>query len=299
MLGNVAPFVCYDRSMSNRILQVQVREHSLDPAQAELWITVSAEHVTPTTELRGRLAGPRCLYAATIEVGYPLSPFPRRPEGLEGLAARVVIPEPSLWEPQCPFVYQGTVELWQDGARCDQAPIRRGLRRLALGRGGLRVNGRPLVLRGRSVDECDEKQIAALRRAGCNLLLAPTMKRLGELLPLADVYGFLVLEVLTEMEQPALDLANAMGDHPSFLGWLLKGQWDADAIARLRVAGGALVGVELGELPTDAPPQGVDFIAGRADVAAQLSTSAETSPLPPLLLLGDCPNSPAAFGRVE
>jgi hypothetical protein len=125
MLGIVVPFVCYDRSMSNQILQVQVREHLLDFAQAELWITVSAKHVTPTTELRGRLAGPRCLYAATIEVGYPLRPVPRRPEGLAGLAARVVIPEPSLWEPQCPFVYQGAVELWQDGARCDQVQLRR------------------------------------------------------------------------------------------------------------------------------------------------------------------------------
>jgi DNA-binding CsgD family transcriptional regulator len=151
--------------MSNRILQVQVREHSLDPAQAELWITASAEHVTPATELRGSLAGPRCLYAATVEIGYPLRPFMRRREGMEGLSARVVIPEPSLWEPQCPFVYQGTVELWQDGARCDQVPIRRGLRRVTLGRGGLRVNGRPLALRGRSVDKCDENQIAALHRA--------------------------------------------------------------------------------------------------------------------------------------
>jgi hypothetical protein len=281
--------------MSNRILQVQVREHSLDPAQAELWIAVSAEHMTPTTELRGRLAGPRCLYAATIEVGYPLRPFPRRPEGLVGLAARVVIPEPSLWEPQCPFVYQGKVELWQDGARCDQVPIRRGLRRVALGRGGLRVNGRPLALRGRSVDECDEKQIAALRRAGCNLLLAPAVKCLSELLPLADVYGFLVLGGLTETEQAALDRADALADHPSFLGWLLKGRWDAEAITRLR-GGGALVGVELGEVPADALSEGPDFVACRPDVAAALGGRGEPRPL---LLLGDGPDSPAAFGRME
>ena len=163
--------------MSNRILQVQVREHSSDPAQAELWISVSAEHVTPTTELRGRLAGPRCLYAATVEVSYPLRPFSRRPEGLEGLAARIVIPEPSLWEPECPFVYQGTVELWQDGARCDQMRIQRGLRHVAYGHGGWRVNGRPLVLNGRSVGECEESQFAAWRRAGCNLLLAATVER--------------------------------------------------------------------------------------------------------------------------
>jgi hypothetical protein len=285
--------------MSNRILQVQVREHSLDPAQAELWITVTAEHVTPAMELRGRLAGPRCLYAATVEIGYPLRPFLRRPEGLEGLAARVVIPEPSLWEPQCPFVYQGTVELWQDGVRCDQVQIRRGLRRVTLGRGGLRVNGRPLALRGRSVDGCDEKQIAALRRAGCDLVLARSIECLSELLPLADVHGFLVLGALKETEQAALDRADALADHPSFLGWLLKApwaRWDADAITRLRGGGGALVGVELGKLPAGALPEGMDFIACRAGVAAELGGRGETRPL---LLLGDGPDSPAAFGRVE
>ncbi len=204
--------------MSNRILSVQVQEHSLDPAQAELWISVAAEHVTPTTELRGRLMGPRCLYAATVEVGYPLRPFTRRPDGLEGLAARIVVPEPSLWEPQCPFVYQGTVELWQDGERCDQVQIQRGLRRVTYGRGGMRVNGRPVVLQGRSVDDCDENEIIALRRGGCNLLLAATVERVAELLPLADVYGFFVLGMSEEPSQAAFDTA----DHPSFLGWVQK-----------------------------------------------------------------------------
>jgi hypothetical protein len=285
--------------MSNRILQIQVREHSLDPAQADLWITASAENVTPATELRGRLEGPRCLYAATVEIGYPLRPFTRRPDGMEGLAARVVIPEPSLWEPQCPFVYQGTVELWQDGVRCDQVQIRRGLRRVTLGRNGLRVNGRPTALRGRSMDECDEKQIAALRQAGCNFLLAGSVKCLSELLPLSDGYGFLVLGALKETEQAALNRAGALADHPSFLGWLLNAPWDADAIARLRGRGAALIGVELGKLPAGALPDGVDFIACSAAVAAEIVRGEETSPLPPLLLLGDGPDSPAAFGRVE
>ena len=199
--------VCYDKSMSNRILRVQVRSHLLDPAQAELWITASAEHLTPTTELRGRLAGPRCLYAATVEVGYPLRPFSRRPEGLEGLAAHVVIPEPSLWEPQCPFVYQGMVELWQDGERRDQVPIRRGLRRGGDRTGGLRVNGRLLALRGRVVAECDERQFAALHRSGGNLLLAETTECLTELLPLADVYGFFVLGMLTDLTSRRLGTA--------------------------------------------------------------------------------------------
>ena len=139
--------------MSNQILHVRLSDHSLDPAQAELWISVTAEHVAPTTELRGRLMGPRCAYAATVEVAYPLRPLVASRTRLSG---RVVIPEPSLWEPSCPFLYGGAVELWQDGRRCDQTPIRRGLRRVLLGPAGLRVNGEPLVLRGRTVTECDE-----------------------------------------------------------------------------------------------------------------------------------------------
>jgi hypothetical protein len=297
--GGVSRRVCYDKSMSNRILRVQVREHLLDPAQAELWITASAEHVTPDTELRGRLAGPSCLYASTVEVGYPLRPFPRRPEGLEGLAARVVIPEPSLWEPQCPFVYQGTVELWQDGERRDQLQIQRGLRHLALGRTGLRMNGRPLVLHGRSLSECSEKQIAALRRAGCNLLLAATTDCLSQLLPLADLHGFLVLGVLREAEQADLGRAGVLVNHPSFLGWLLKGQWEPTGIVRLRSTSHALVGIEIVEPPAGALLEGVDFMACRAGVAAQLSRGEETSPRPPLLLFGDGADLPQAFGRVQ
>ena len=175
-------------------------------------------------------------------------------------------------------------------------------RRLRRGERRSGVNGRPLVLRGRSVDECDENQLAALHRAGCNLILARSMERLTELLPLADVHGFLVLGALMEAEQAALDRADAMADHPSFIGWLLKApwaRWDADAITRLRGEGRALVGVELGELPAGALPGGVDFIACPAGVAAQMVKGEETSPLPPLLLLGDGPDSPAAFGRVE
>jgi hypothetical protein len=110
------------------------------------------------------------------------------------------------------------------------------------------------------------------------------------------VHGFLVLGALKVTEQAALDRADALADHPSFLGWLLKAPWESDAIARLRGEGGALVGVELGEPPADALPEGMDFIACSAGVAAALGGRGENRPL---LLLGDGPDSPAAFGRVE
>jgi hypothetical protein len=114
-------------------------------------------------------------------------------------------------------------------------------------------------------------------------------------LPLADDYGFFVLGVLKEAAPTAWDRADAPADHPSFLGWLLKAPWSADEIARLRGAGG-LVGVELSEPSEAALPDGVDFLACRAAGAADLGGGKATRPL---LLLGDGPDLPGAFGRVE
>src|SRR5262245_39031234 len=114
--------------MSNRLRQVNARVHSLSPIEAEVWIIIDAEQVTPTTEVRGRVVGPRCANRTTVEVPYPLRPLARPLEGLPPLTRRVHIPDPSLWEPERPFVYRVIVELWQDGQRCDQAEFDCGLR---------------------------------------------------------------------------------------------------------------------------------------------------------------------------
>ena len=105
--------------MSNRILNVEVRTHRVNFAEAEIWVIVAAERTTATTEVRGRLVGPKSARSSTVEVAYPLRPFPHKPEHLPELAVRVVIPEPGLWSAQMPLVYDGVVELWQDGERCD------------------------------------------------------------------------------------------------------------------------------------------------------------------------------------
>ncbi len=275
--------------MSNRILRVQVRDRSLDPAQVELWVSADVAQAAATAELRGRLMGPRCRYAATVEVAYPLRSFARRPEGLSGPAARVVIPEPSLWDPEGPFVYEGAIELWEDGRRCDEVPLRRGLRRILLGPHGLRVNGQTLVLRGRSVTECDETEAAVLRRAGYNLLLAPVDTDLPDL---ADRIGFFVLGRLREPDEATLVWAERRADHPSCFGWLLEPpyeRWQGEPIRRLRTAG-AQVGVE----SFGTPPEGISFIAcppGDAAYGRALGL--------PLLLLGKGPAAPDGFGRVD
>src|SRR5690349_5726458 len=116
--------------MPNRVRHAEARDQALSPAQAEVHVLVTPEARTPATEVRGRLMGPSCPYSSTVEIAYALRPLPA--EG-EALVCRVIIPEPSLWEPESPFLYRGPVELWQDGACCDRVTLSHGLRNLSLG----------------------------------------------------------------------------------------------------------------------------------------------------------------------
>jgi hypothetical protein len=232
--------------MANRIREVFLRDRLDDPAEAEVWVSVVPEAVTPTTEVRGRLTGPRCHYATTVEVAYPLRPFARPPEGLPGLAMRVVIPEASLWEPESPFLYQGPVELWEEGRLCDRVQVSRGLRTLGLGARGLRLNGRPFTVRGVAREECSEESARLLRQRGCNTLLAPTGA--PGLWDAADRLGFLVLGRLDGREE---GLRQALAGHPSCLGWVLDlGTMSPDRLEQVassltRNQPGPLVGLEL------------------------------------------------------
>src|SRR5262245_8339337 len=96
-------------AMSNRICEVQVEIVLLTPAKSELLVRVVVEGRTPTAELRGRLTGPHCAFANTVQVAYPLQPVAGPALGEIALAARVVIPESSFWDPASPFLYRGTI----------------------------------------------------------------------------------------------------------------------------------------------------------------------------------------------
>jgi hypothetical protein len=110
--------------MSNRIRQTRVEVLRATPAEAEVWVVAEMEEVTPTTELRGRLVGPRLPGRTTVEVPYPFRPPPGPAAGPPGtLVVRVLIPEPNLWTEAAPFVYEGPLELWQDGRRCEVVTI--------------------------------------------------------------------------------------------------------------------------------------------------------------------------------
>lgn len=210
--------------MDNRIRQITVLDGPLIPAQAEVWISVVPEKQTPTTELRGRLMGPRCPFSNTVEIAYPLAAAPLNhiPPGMPGVVRRVIIPEACLWEPESPFLYQGPIELWQDGRRCDHQMVSRGLRYFILGEHGLRLNSRPLMLRGRSLVPRTDEEALSLRRQGYNLLIVPIEPDTLSVWERADRIGFFVLGVTLDNSDETLRSCSLISQHPSCLGWLVE-----------------------------------------------------------------------------
>src|SRR5262245_58790699 len=112
----------------NRIDSIEVLDHSLNSAEAEIWVNVVPARRIATTEIRGRFVGPRCASRSTVEVAYPLRQRTATPVAAATLTMRVVIPDPSLWTTEHPLEYDGQIALWQDGQRCDvrQVTLRLG-----------------------------------------------------------------------------------------------------------------------------------------------------------------------------
>jgi hypothetical protein len=249
--------------MANSIRELALHDRSRDPAEAEIWVSVVPERITSSTEVRGRLMGPRCVYSSTVEVAYPLKPFARPLEGWPGIVRRVVIPEASLWDPLCPFLYEGPVELWEDGQLCERVEVRHGLRGLSLGPRGLRVNAQVVEIRGLTSRMCAAAEARQLNDAGFNTLLTGIGRETEELLDVADRFGFLVLVhvggpngvPLTERTGKLLER------HPSAMGWLVPQGWGEGQLAALHErAKHLLLGMELPGVPTTPLPPQVSFI---------------------------------------
>src|SRR5262245_54539932 len=109
--------------MTNRIVNLELIQKRATSAAAELWAVVTPERLTPTTEVRGKLVGPRRPGATTLEVAYPLRPVPGVADADRTLTRRAVVTEPNLWSADAPFEYELTVELWQEGVRCDARSV--------------------------------------------------------------------------------------------------------------------------------------------------------------------------------
>jgi hypothetical protein len=256
---------------SANLARIEVHNHVLNPAEAEIWITVLPLDLPDDAELRGRLVGPHCQYASTVEVAYPFRPLPGPRAKTGNLTARVIIPEPSFWDPESPLLYHGSLEVWKAGSRCWAAEISHGLRVLQLGTSGLRCNGRPLTVRGVSRQRLSAEDALQLRAEGYNTLLSDVSLETADLWDAADRFGFLVLGRLST--HAAVGLAESLKFRVCCLGWLLSREAMEDSTMSSeagRLLGIGLLGLELGRpLEWKLPPGFFQFFAQRDQADAQ------------------------------
>jgi hypothetical protein len=269
--------------------RAEVHNHVLSPAEADVRITLCFAEPVLDLELRGRLVGPRCPYASTVEVAYPLRPLPGdRPDTL---CARVVIPEPSLWEPACPFLYEGPVEVWQADYLVHRLRLRHGLRSLQLGPRGLRWNGQPLLIRGVNRETASQEQTIRLRAAGYNTFL---LAQPDDYLATADRLGLLAL-VRTEV------VPLVQPDAACFLGWIVPQEVleRKAAVVPLTRQPTCLLGVELTRPLPEEQLAGVSFLCCSEELLPELESLRQ----PKLVLtkreFPSEPPGPGILGRVR
>ncbi|GEM_PF-6926194 len=270
--------------MDNRILDAYVATHHADPAGAELRVIVRPEYITLATEIKGRLMGPRSPYAGTVEIAYPVRELART----DHILLRVLVPEPNFWQPQSPLLYEGPLELWQDGARVEQIWLRHGIRNVQLGERGLRVNGQLCKLQGVCAETFTETDARHWHDEGINLMLTPARDDTIDLLQISDRFGLCVLGRIEQPHQwPRWPLACQR--YPSFLGCVLTAAVD-NVGERLAVPG--LLGAEVAGAGT-APAGRFDFVVMQSGQQATLMmptilkiAAAETPPAPSNALLG-------------
>jgi hypothetical protein len=293
---------------------VEIWDHSLSPVAADLRVRFSFKMSAVGLDLRGRLVGPRCRYASTVEVAYPFRPLPPTAADAQTLSARVVVPEPCFWEPACPFLYEGFVEVCRDDTLLERYPIGRGFRQVQLSPHGLRWNGQPLPLRGVSRGKLTEDDARALRESGRNTVLISLPNDPAEILDFpgvlfesveayesADHVGLLVLARLPAEPKSTSSFVTDLG-RPSCLGWLMSGEGLLDparralALAHLGGRHGELLGVELNWPVPAALLEGIAFICCRDSVLREL----DQLPLPKLLLIDAGSRLPEAVaGRAD
>jgi hypothetical protein len=235
-------------------LTITVQRH--DPAETEIHL-VAPEPVT------ARLLGPRCRFASTVEVAYWFRPAP----GLPG-TLRAIVPEPSFWDPESPFLYDAIVRT------AAGSEIRRtiGLRSVQLGPDGFRIERRPLLLNAVARDRLDDA--AALRQAGVNAIVCPVTPETTSIWADADSWGFFVLG---ELSTDSLPMVAGLENHASCLGWICPPDLPPPA---------GFVGIRTG--PGTAPPAWTRFTVGDLP-SGDL----------PWIAAGDSLSSPSSIGVIR
>ncbi len=289
-----------------QLTNVEVRQHTLTPTNAELHLLFYTEGSLSSPEIRGRLMGPTCQYSSTIEIAYSIKPIDVPEWSSATLAGKVIIPEPSLWDPATPFLYSGPIELWDGDKRLARGTLTHGLRSVQLTPKGLRWNGKPFHLRGIEgigFEKLTESEVARLRDNGINAVVPGYGDGDIELLSLADKVGFVVLLQFKDFAEFHSLLPLAL--HPSVLGWVGHhiGLEDIDSrntIRQVVTAHNQLLGIFIDEREPPRDISGIAFQLAAAEAGPDLSMQTRL----PTLLYGPAipdnfPEDESILGYIE
>lgn len=257
----------------------------LTPAEAEVRVSVNLATEPPAgTDLAGRVLGPSCRYAETIEVAYPLRPLPAPGEAPTRRHARAIIPEPNWWSPETPFLYELRADLRDGGRRTEVVRLTHGLRSALLSPHEVRWNGQPMELRGRAVDRAAGERAAAVvaeaRRDGRNLIVAPARWEGFPIWDAAEEHGCLVIGRFDggdERHDQPVYAESYVNRFACAFGWLFPPETDAVEIetARTWLTMSApydpFLGLELDRAPAEPVPGPIDFVACRGDLLPSLA----------------------------
>ena len=135
------------------------------------------------------------------------------------------IPNPALWSPSSPRLYEARILLLSRERRAviDEKRVSFGIRSLTADRGRLYLNGEPILIKGVTwvedfpgsggavSEECIERDLAMIKALGANAIRAAFHPPHPYLVDLCDRYGILLFE-----EMPAWNVPDGMYAAPGF-----------------------------------------------------------------------------------
>ena len=198
-------------------ITAKVHCHRLNPAEVELQVLFHCADVISDPELKGRLMGPRNVYGETVEIAYPLRPL--RSENAAEYVGRIVIPEPSFWDPIAPLHYVGPLEFWDGDIPLLKAWATLGFFSRQVVRGKVISNGKPLTINGRELSQLDDDTVRQLRHKNINTVILPVDDKIIEHCELSDRFGMLLL--FSPTLPVSQDVIESVSEYASCLGWIL------------------------------------------------------------------------------
>ena len=125
---------------------------------------------------------------------------------------RVTVTSPHLWDPDSPDLYRCRIRLMENGTEMDKWEEHFGIRTLRLDpQKGLRINGKPVKLRGGCIhhdhgiigaaefEHAEERRIRKLKEAGFNAIRMSHYPAAKALLRVCDRMGMLVMDEFTDV----------------------------------------------------------------------------------------------------